>query len=361
MLRQYGDTQTTDLWHNEHPVEALDQVLILDRRGENGKQVAKVSDTESAKRGGIEPMQAMAITTSGLTRYFGRLRAVDGLDLSVPQGSIYGFLGPNGAGKTTTIRMLLGLIRPNTGDVQLFGRPLRQNHVALLRRVGALVESPSLYPNLTGRENLEVTRRLTGGERAQIGQALHVVHLDDAADRQVRGYSTGMKQRLGLALALLRTPELLILDEPTNGLDPAGIQEMRDLIAHLPGEYGVTVFLSSHLLAEVEQVATHIGIIQEGRLRFQGTQEDLHAQMEGHLVLGVDQPEKAKFVLREAGWTVHKNGGPRITVAANGRSDAAMVNARLVREGVNVYHLNLEQPTLEDMFMTLTNGQEGGR
>jgi ABC-type multidrug transport system ATPase subunit len=342
-------------------VEDLDQELMLNTKGKNGNLMAQDSDAESAKRGGMEPMQAMAITTSGLTRCFGRLRAVDELDLRVPQGSIYGFLGPNGAGKTTTIRMLLALIRPNTGDVQLFGRPLRQNRVALLRRVGALVESPSLYPNLTGRENLEVTRRLTGGGRAQIGQALHVVHLDDAADRQVRGYSTGMKQRLGLALALLSTPELLILDEPTNGLDPAGIQEMRDLIAHLPGEYGVTVFLSSHLLAEVEQVASHIGIIHEGRLRFQGTQDDLHAQMEGHLVLGVDQPDKANSVLRQAGWAVHKNGGHRITVAANGRSDAAMVNAWLVREGINVYHLNLEQPTLEDIFMTLTNGHEGGK
>jgi ABC-type multidrug transport system ATPase subunit len=216
-------------------------------------------------------MQTSAITTSGLTRRFGMLTAVDDLDLRVPRSSIYGFLGPNGAGKTTTIRLLLGLIRPHAGEVQLFGEPLRQRRMVLLRRVGALVESPSLYPNLTGRENLEVTRRLIGGEKAQIGQALHIVHLEDAADRRVGGYSSGMKQRLSLALALLNTPELLILDEPTNGLDPAGIQEMRDLIVRLPQEYGVTVFLSSHLLAEVEQVATHIGIIRQGRLRFQGT------------------------------------------------------------------------------------------
>jgi ABC-type multidrug transport system ATPase subunit len=300
------------------------------------------------------------IQTSGLTRRFGTLTAVDGLDLQVPQGSIYGFLGPNGAGKTTTIRMLLGLILPNAGEVRLFGESLRRKRLALLGRVGALVESPSLYPNLTGRENLEVTRRLVGGQEGQIQHVLHLVRLEDAADRRVSGYSNGMRQRLGLALALLHWPEMLLLDEPTNGLDPSGIQEMRDLIIRLPEEYGVTVFLSSHLLAEVEQVATHIGIIQGGRLRFQGTQEELHHQMEEHIVLGVDRPEKAQALLHQAGWTARKNGGHRITVAAHGRSDAAMINAQLVRQGVNVYHLSLQQPTLEDIFMTLTNDTEGG-
>jgi ABC-type multidrug transport system ATPase subunit len=305
-------------------------------------------------------MQQTAITTAGLSRQFRTLVAVDRLELQVPRGSIYGFLGPNGAGKTTTIRMLLGLIRPTAGDVQLLGEPLRGNRMALLARVGAMVESPSLYPNLTGRENLEVTRRLTGGERAQIDQALDIVRLGSAASRRMGEYSSGMKQRLGLALALLRTPELLILDEPTNGLDPAGIHEMRELLCHLPREYGITVFLSSHLLAEVEQIATHIGIIQEGHLRFQGTLDDLHAQMKEQIVLGVDQPERARSLLHGTGWTVHGNGGHRLTVAANGRSDAAMINAQLVAGGVNIYHLVLEQATLEDIFLTLTNDAKGG-
>jgi ABC-type multidrug transport system ATPase subunit len=300
-------------------------------------------------------MQSLTIATSGLTRRFGQLTAVDRLDLRVPRKCVYGFLGPNGAGKTTTIRLLLGLIRPDAGEVHLFGEPLNRNRLATLRRVGALVESPSLYPNLTGRENLELTRRLTGGDRAQIEAVLDTVHLREAADRRVRGYSNGMRQRLGLALALLNGPDLLILDEPTNGLDPSGIQEMRELISRLPAEYDVTVFLSSHLLAEVEQVATHIGIIQEGRLRFQGTQEELHAEMEEQVVLGVDQPEKTRLLLEQAGWMAHSNGGHRVTVAANGRSDAAMINSCLVQEGVNVFHLSLEQPTLEDIFMTLTN------
>jgi ABC-type multidrug transport system ATPase subunit len=201
---------------------------------------------------------------------------------------------------------------------------------------------------------------LSGAERGQIDRALQTVRLEDAEDRRVGGYSSGMRQRLGLALALLREPELLILDEPTNGLDPAGMLEMRQLLGRLPEAYGVTVFLSSHLLAEVEQVATHIGIIQDGRLCFQGTLEGLQARMREQVVLGVGQPERAGPLLRQAGWAVHDNGGHRLRVIANGRSDAALINAQLVCEGVSVYHLRLEQPTLEDMFLTLTYG-EGGR
>jgi ABC-type multidrug transport system ATPase subunit len=305
----------------------------------------------------------LCISTTDLTRRFGDLTAVDRLDLQVPQGSVYGFLGPNGAGKTTTIRLLLRLLRPDAGEVCLFGEPLWRDRLKLLGQVGALVESPSLYPHLTGRENLEVTRRLLGvqcahAERALIDRVLRVVRLEDAADRLVRVYSTGMRQRLGLALAMLREPRLLIFDEPTNGLDPAGMSEMRELIRRLPEEYGATVFLSSHLLAEVEQVATHIGILQRGRLRFQGTLERLHAQVETHLVLGVDRPEVARHILASAGWAVRANGGHRLTVTANGQSDAASINAHLVQQGVNVFRLQLEQPTLEDMFLALTELQE---
>ncbi len=298
-------------------------------------------------------MAAQLIQTVNLTRRFGDVLAVNGLELAVPQGSIYAFLGPNGAGKTTTIRMLLGLIRPTEGDVHLFGQSLRGNRKNILRKVGALVEGPSLYPHLTGRENLELTRRLIDATTAQRDRALHIVKLVDAADRPARTYSTGMKQRLGLALALLVDPELLILDEPTNGLDPAGIHEMRDLICGLPAQ-GITVFLSSHLLSEVEQVATHIGIIQQGQLRFQGTLDELHAQMDTQLTLEVDQPQRAKSVLAAAGWQVKSNGGHRLVVDANNLSDASMINAQLTQSGINVYHINLEQPTLEDMFLSLT-------
>jgi len=215
------------------------------------------------------------IETRGLSRRFGAQVAVDDLNLLVPAAGVYGFLGPNGAGKTTAIRMLLGLIRPDAGEVCLFGQPLRSNHRALMSRVGALVEAPSLYPHLTGRENLEVTRRLLGSPPKLIDVALDTIRLMRDADRRVREYSLGMRQRLGLALALLNKPQLLILDEPTNGLDPAGIHEMRDLIRRLPDEFGVTVFLSSHLLSEVEQIASHIGIIHESKLLFQGTLAEL--------------------------------------------------------------------------------------
>lgn len=303
-------------------------------------------------------MPEFAITTSSLTRRFGDLTAVADLDLQVPQGSVYGFLGPNGAGKTTTIRLLLGLIRPHAGDVQLFDQSLRNGRIELLSRVGALVETPSLYPHLTGRENLEVTRRLIGGDRNKIERALVIVKLEQDAHRRVGHYSSGMRQRLGLALALLGEPELLILDEPTNGLDPAGIREMRDLICRLPEEQGVTVFLSSHLLGEVEQVATHIGIIHQGQMLFQGTPDELQAQLADHVAIEVDQPDAALRLLSQAGWAARRNGNHRLVVKVNGQSDVAMINAQLVRGGLNVFHLNLKQPSLEDIFLKLTGGQD---
>lgn len=294
------------------------------------------------------------LTTHNLTRRFGKLTAVDALTLSVPQGAVYGFLGPNGAGKTTTIRLALGLIRPTAGEVLLFGEPLRRRRLQSLRRVGALVEGPSLYPHLSGRDNLEVTRRLTDATKAQRDRALALVDLEDDADRPVRTYSLGMKQRLALALALMGEPELLILDEPTNGLDPAGIREIRELICTLPQEHGITVFLSSHLLAEIEQVATHIGIIQQGRLIFEGTLDALHAQNEPQLVLEVDKPQSAKEVLHAYGWKVRGNGGHSLTLAVNGAADVARINMQLVQSGVNIYNLSLQQPTLEDIFLAVT-------
>src|SRR5215470_7996021 len=248
-------------------------------------------------------MQQYAIETSGLTRRFGTQFAVDDLNLMAPEAGIYGFLGPNGAGKTTTIRMLLGLIRPDTGEVRLFGEPLAAGRLSLMRFVGALVETPSLYPHLTGRENLEITRRLLGAARKHIDDALGVVKLAQDAHRRVREYSMGMRQRLGLALALLDKPRLLVLDEPTNGLDPAGIHEMRELIRRLPAEFGATVFLSSHLLSEVEQIASHIGIIHQGKLLFQGTLTELQSQRQEHLIVGVKQPEQAMRCLTAAGWS----------------------------------------------------------
>jgi ABC-type multidrug transport system ATPase subunit len=307
-------------------------------------------------------MEHNLVQTFGLTRRFGPLVAVDQIDLRVPQGSVYSFLGPNGAGKTTTIRMLLGLIRPHSGKVMVFGSALHRERLSILRRVGSLVEAPSLYPHLTGRENLELIRRMTGGTRAQIDRALSIVRMTQDAHRLVSHYSTGMRQRLGLAVALLNEPELLILDEPTNGLDPAGIHEIRQLICDLPRQSGVTVFVSSHLLNEVEQMAAlveraHIGIIDKGRLIFQGTPDQLRARYQDQVSLVADRLDEAQRVLTAAGWSVAYNHNHHLTVKANGASDAAMLNTQRVRAGINVYHLSLEQPSLEDIFLALTNSK----
>ena len=302
-------------------------------------------------------MEKFLIETRGLTRRFGKQVAVNDLNLSVPAAGVYGFLGPNGAGKTTAIRMLLGLIRPNAGEVRLFGQPLKGNQRSLMSRVGALVESPSLYPHLTGRENLEVTRRLLGSPRKLIDVALDTIRLTKDADRRVREYSLGMRQRLGLALALLNKPELLILDEPTNGLDPAGIHEMRDLIRRLPEEFGVTVFLSSHLLSEVEQIAGYIGIIHEGSLLFQGPLADLQNKQQTQLTIGVKQLDEAVDCLVNAGWTVQRRVDGLLNVSAKTSEDAARINSLLVDHRLEVFHLSLSQASLEDIFLTLTRSE----
>ena len=299
-------------------------------------------------------MQPHLIETRGLTRCFGKQLAVDDLNLMVPKAGVYGFLGPNGAGKTTAIRMLLGLCRPNAGEVHLFGLPLAANRLSLFSRVGALVEAPSLYPHLTGRENLEVTRRVLGAQRELIDPALRSTKLIQDANRRVREYSLGMRQRLGLAMALLTKPELLILDEPTNGLDPAGIHEMRDMIRSLPGEFGVTVFLSSHLLSEVEQIASHIGIIHEGRLLFQGTLSELQADQQSQLTLGVNQADQAIHTLMAAGWGVQRRADGFLTVSAKTSEEAVRVNNLLIEQRIEVFHLTLARASLEDIFLTLT-------
>jgi len=300
----------------------------------------------------------LIIETSHLTRRFNRIVAVNHLDLKVPAGSVYGFLGPNGAGKTTTIRMLLGLIRPHGGEVRLFHAPFTSARWEILSRVGALVEMPSLYPHLTGLENLEVTRRILNTPTEALPRTLAMVGLDKDANRLVRTYSLGMRQRLGLAMALFHQPSLLILDEPTNGLDPAGIHEIRELIRRLPQEYGITVFLSSHLLSEVEQMATHIGIINQGKLAFQGRMDDLQAHRTPMLILGVDRPQSALDLLKQEGWNARARDDAQILVQVNGNSDVAMINALLVSHKLNVFSLRVDQLSLEDIFLRLTQAEE---
>lgn len=293
------------------------------------------------------------IRVEGVWKKFGSTEAVRGLSLTVPAQTVYGFLGPNGAGKSTTIRMVLGLQRPNTGTISLFGRRLMLDRTALLRRIGSLVESPSLYFHLTGRENLEVHRRLLDLPKRAIDEALESVDLIAVADRLVRNYSSGMKQRLGIAQALLGNPELLLLDEPTNGLDPAGIQQVRLLIRDLPKRCGVTVFLSSHLLGEVDQVATHLAIISQGQLRFEGTREELKLRSKQMIVVDVDEPQRALELLARSGHAVTCEEN-RILVASKGGSEAAQINTMLVRNGLAVSSLTTQRTSLEEFFLELT-------
>jgi len=299
-------------------------------------------------------MLSEAIFTQQLTRRYRDIVAVNQVTLQVPQSSIYGFLGPNGAGKTTTIRLLLQLIRPDAGVVRVLGLTLPKQRQAILRQVGTLVEMPSLYPHLTGYENLDITRRLLGKERRQIDHVLGIVRLESAARRLVRDYSLGMRQRLALALALLGDPALLILDEPTNGLDPAGIQEMRALLKTLAVERGITVFLSSHLLSEVEQIASHIGILAHGKLVFQGTLEALRALSTPHIRVQVDHPDQARQLFAQRGYAVETDADGILRVTNGAAFNAAAINALLVQNQIAVSHLSYVVPSLEDLFTQLT-------
>jgi len=300
----------------------------------------------------------LAIESRDLSRSFGSRMAVNRLDLRVPAGSIYGFLGPNGAGKTTTIRLLLGLLSPSSGTILIDGQFISRAHPELRSRVGALIESPSLYPNLTGRENLEVIRRLLDIAPANVSEVLQMVQLTEDSDRLVRTYSLGMKQRLGLAVALLGNPKLLVLDEPANGLDPAGVHDLRDLLRSLARERGATVFLSSHLLAEVEQIADRVAILDRGHLLFQGTLGEFQAQRGGCLTLRVDRPENAVLVLRQHGWDVDERPDGALSMPVANVSDAAAVNALLGQNGVAVHHLAQEQASLETLFLRATGRLE---
>lgn len=294
------------------------------------------------------------IRTIQLTKRFRGKTAVRDVSLSVTRGSVYAFLGPNGAGKSTTIRMLLGLLRPDAGSVALFGAPLSTDRYTSLHRTGSLVENPSVYPHLTAGENLDIARRILGAPPADIDRVLAVVGLGYARGKLVKTFSLGMRQRLGLAQALIGKRELLILDEPTNGLDPAGITEMRQLIRRLPAEFGITVFLSSHLLGEVEQVATHVGILSQGQMVFQGTASDVSALRTPRLRIRASRVDQAHALLIAQGWAADVSAGDLLMtdVAA-----AATVNRVLVEAGHDVELLTLESATLEDVFLGLTHAE----
>lgn len=293
---------------------------------------------------------SFAISTDRLTRRFRGQHGVDGIDLRVPEACIVGFLGPNGAGKTTTIRLLMNLLKPDSGSIRLFDQPLNQKTLAM---VGALVESPSLYPHLTGHENLEVTQRLLGLPKARIAEVLARVDLLSASKRRVREYSLGMRQRLGLALALLNRPRLIILDEPSNGLDPAGISELRTSLQVLARNDGVTVFLSSHLLSEVEILASHVAVINAGRLRFQGTIGALKGLTQSKLHLACNPRPEALTVLARHGVQAIADGA-QIQVTVAPERDAE-VNRLLVQAGIDVSQCWRPEQRLEQLFFELTS------
>lgn len=303
-------------------------------------------------------MSDFIIETKNLTKKFGSRRVVNHVDLQVKKGEIYGFLGPNGAGKTTTIRMLLGLARPTQGSIQIFGKDIRKDKLSILKKVGSLVEYPSYYGHLTAYENLEAVRILLDAPKSRIEEVLSIVRLTKDAKRPVKGFSLGMKQRLGIATALLGNPELLILDEPTNGLDPSGIIEIRELIKSLPKEHGITIVISSHLLSEIDQMATQVGIISKGQMIFQDSISALRAQSTSKIKVSVNDGESAWKTLLTHGYKTDFIQDKLVIENCADQQVAEIVKS-LVQNDYSVYRVEEERKSLEEIFLELT-GQEGG-
>ena len=295
------------------------------------------------------------IETKALCKQYGPHTAVDHVELHVPQGCVYGFIGPNGAGKSTTMKMLLGLIHPTAGRVRLLGQELTEkSRLPLLRQTGSLIESPAGYLHLTAQENLEIVADLKGVPHKDIGRVLDIVHLTQDRNRRVGQYSLGMKQRLGIAMALLGSPKLLILDEPTNGLDPAGIQEMRALIRNMPAATGATVLISSHLLGEMEQIVEQVGIIDHGHILFEGPLTELQRHSRGNVTLRLLDPAKAAPILRVNGLTAHSDS---CVVTLPPLQDALLADLvqKLAACGAGVVELTPHTKTLEEIFLSLTS------
>ncbi|KNZ40177.1 ABC transporter ATP-binding protein [Acetobacterium bakii] len=294
------------------------------------------------------------IETKGLSKEYGHVYRVKDVDLLVPEGAIYGFLGPNGAGKSTTLKMILGLAKPTTGEISVFGRKVNsKNRLANLRDVGSLIESPSYYGHLTGEENLRIFQTLRGVPKKNIAEVLKIVRLDQQKNKKVSQYSLGMKQRLGLASALLGYPKLLILDEPTNGLDPAGIQEMRELIQSLPQKFGMTVVVSSHLLSEIDQLATRVGIIREGELVYQDSLSRLHEYSQHHLAVRTMNNEVTKSFLSKNGvdWEAQDD---YLIIPRMKDTMMAEISTVLGQNNIGVVRIEERKKSLEDIFLELT-------
>lgn len=300
-------------------------------------------------------MSNFAIETVGLTYNFGNQTVVKDLCLQVPKGSIYGFLGPNGAGKTTTIKILLNLLQSPADRVFIFGKEINNNRIASLKRMGSLVEQPAIYAHLTGKENLVNRCILLGIKKSKCAEMLSLVGLTDAANKKAGKYSLGMKQRLGIALALISDPELLLLDEPTNGLDPNGIIEIRNLMIDLTTKHGKTILVSSHLLAEIERTASHVGIINKGELLFQGTISELHDLSKPSVKIETNNQEKTMTVLTNAGIDILQSDAQTISVVFKTKEDMGSMNALLVQNGISVFSIGKERKDLENLFLDITS------
>ncbi|WP_397538377.1 ABC transporter ATP-binding protein [Rummeliibacillus pycnus] len=297
------------------------------------------------------------VHTENLSKTFGKEVAVNGVELKIPKKEIYGFLGPNGAGKTTTIRMLLGLMKPTSGDIHIFGKDLKKDRIEILRKVGSLVENPSYYPHLTAYENLEAIRIILDVPPSRIHEVLEIVRLTEASNKKVKGFSLGMKQRLGIAAALLHNPELLILDEPTNGLDPSGIIEMRELIKSLPTKFGITVLISSHLLSEIDQMATTVGIVNKGKLIFQDSIDAMRLYAQQNVSLTVSDGEKAcRSLLANGIKATYKNDHIELSDCSNEK--VAQTVETLVHDGFSIYRVEEEKRSLEEIFLQMTRGEK---
>lgn len=303
-------------------------------------------------------MGANIIETNHLSKIYKGTHAVKSVDLKVKEGEIYGFLGPNGAGKTTTIRMLLGLIKPTSGTIKMFNKDLKEHRIDILRNVGSLVESPSYYGKLTARENLEIVKKITKGAKENINNVLEIVQLAKAEKKVVNQFSLGMKQRLAIAMALVVNPKLLILDEPTNGLDPSGIQEMRELIKSLPKQYGISVVVSSHLLSEIEQIATQVGIINDGKMIFQDTISKLKEESNPEINVKTSDITKAHKLLLEHDYrAIQMDNGLQIPKYSD--ETIAQIIRLLVDHHISVYRIEEHKLSLEQIFLDLTRKVRG--
>ncbi|VYT71393.1 ATP-binding cassette domain-containing protein [Clostridium tertium] len=304
-------------------------------------------------------MSKFVVETKRLVKVFSDVKSVDNVDLRVREGEVYGFLGPNGAGKSTTIKMILGLIKPNSGEINVFGKSIDKNREDILKDIGALVENPSYYGHLTAYENLDILRRVLNLKKEEIEDKLSLVGLWNVRNKKVKEFSLGMKQRLGIAEALMGDPKLLILDEPTNGLDPAGIIEIRYLIKKLVDEKNITIIISSHILSEIELIATEVAVINKGKLLYQGSLEDLKKNSSNEVIIGLENHEEKDEVMKllsSRGYKALEEGG-KFKIMGNSLR-ASTICKELVMAGYDLNYLSQEKSSLEEIFLGLTKEDE---